>query len=179
LSRRFGKTPSDSALTSGFEDNLLFQGSIDQEQIIRLQLNRCNVIGSTGDEALFGSAVNILLNNIPPQKRIEIEDMDEDYKEPYEELVFDKINKWKIGTVEHPVMVNGRLSPRIEQRVSVDYYKLLALINLKLAEAGLGIPMQRQEIVTGEQWDPNEENDLEEENTDDSDGATPDTEATG
>jgi hypothetical protein len=136
VSRRFGKTPSDSALSFP-EDESSFRGNLDPEQLMRLQINRCSITHSSGDLLMFGNSVMALLAMMPSNKRFEVEDLEEEYKTAYQETVFDKINKWRIGTVEHPIMINGRLSPRLEDRVETDYYHLFTLILAKIEEANL------------------------------------------
>jgi len=142
LSRRFGKTPSDSAVSFP-EDEASIRGNLDPEQLVRLQINRCNIAYSAGDEAGFGYSVLSLLSMLPTQKRMEIEDMKDDYEEASEEFVFDKVGGWRAGTVEHPVKINGKLSPRVEKVTQTSYYKLFTLIQTKLEESNLSWRMDQ------------------------------------
>ena len=71
MSKRFGATPSDGALS--IDEEVGFRENLDPEQLVRLQINRCNIMLTAGDEVGFANGVRGLLASIPSGKRGEVE----------------------------------------------------------------------------------------------------------
>ncbi len=84
MSRRFGSTPSDGALS--MDEEVGFRENLDPEQLVRLQINRCNIMLTGGDEVMFANAVKSLLAIIPSGKRGEIEAIKRSYLKNQPEL---------------------------------------------------------------------------------------------
>jgi len=102
---KFGRTPSDHSLSIP-SDEAMFRGNLDPEYLIRLQINRCYIALSSGDDILFGNSVMALLGGLPSNKRKEIEDRREDYVEMVEEYEYKSPNGWRLGSPEAPVYRN-------------------------------------------------------------------------
>lgn len=83
-----------------------FRGNLDPEYLIRLQINRCAVAQTTGDEVMYAGAVRALINQLPMEKRKKIESMKEEYTSIVEDYEYVKIGGWKVGTPEKPVYAN-------------------------------------------------------------------------
>lgn len=83
-----------------------FRGDLDPEYLIRLQINRCAIAQTTGDEAMYAGAVLALVTQLPSGKRKEIEDERGDYMEWVEEWEYKTISGWRVGTPERPVYRN-------------------------------------------------------------------------
>ncbi len=84
MSRRFGSTPSDGALS--MDEEVGFRENLDPEQLVRLQINRCNIMLTGGDEVTFANAVKSLLAIMPSGKRGEIEAIKRNYLKRHAEL---------------------------------------------------------------------------------------------
>ena len=83
-----------------------FRGDLDPEYLIRLQINRCAIAQTTGDEAMYAGAVLALITQLPRRKREEIENEKAEYTTIVEEYEYKKIGGWKVGTPEKPVYTN-------------------------------------------------------------------------
>lgn len=106
MSKRFGSTPSDGALSFGGDEESTFRENLDPEQLVRLQINRCNVARNTGDEVIFNNNVLGLLSLIPQRKRLEIEDRKSEYTKSVDDYEYQVVGGWKLGTPENPVYRN-------------------------------------------------------------------------
>lgn len=146
-----------------------YRGDLDPEKMVWLQIQRCNILHSQGDEELYGNSVMSLLINIPTDIQIELENAD------YQELYYKKEKIWKpvrgrSSDPNNPFIINNpndidydpnfnggkplQVSPIEIDEEKWDYYTLQKLIMRMLQERGLTWKKQRTEIFTGEEWDP-------------------------
>ena len=119
MSRRFGSTPSDGALSIRSEDETSFRENLDPEQLVRLQINRCNIARSSGDEELFNNNVLGLLALVPSGKREEIEERATEYTEEVNDYEYTYRYGRPLGSVENPFCINlpdnENYNPRLKQ----------------------------------------------------------------
>jgi hypothetical protein len=163
--------------------NSSYRGDLDPEKIVWLQIQRCNVLHSQGDEILYGNAVLSLLINVPEDIRLEVEDHEEEYHIVKKQWV--PQGRFS-GDPEAPFIINNRgdldydaayrgrryekdgdgwkevyetggihqVSPIWTETENWDYYVLQKLIMAALQNHGLTWKKERTEIFTGEEWDP-------------------------
>ena len=160
-----------------------YRGDLDPEKIVWLQIQRCNVLHSTGDEMLYGNAVMSLLINVPEDIRLEVEDNENEYHhvakiwKPAGRFSADPENPFTInnpGDLDYDPKFKGRhyepdgdgfkevyviggihqISPLWLEDESWDYYALQKMIMAALQGHGLTWKKERTEIFTGEEWDP-------------------------
>lgn len=158
-----------------------YRGDLDPEKIVWLQIQRCNVLHSTGDEILYGNAVMSLLINCPADIREDIESREEEYhiKEkmwrPQKGYSADPENPFIInnrGDLDYDPAFRGRryekdgdgwrevwetggphqVSPVYRETESWDYYQLQKMIMAALQDHGLTWKQERVEMATGEEW---------------------------
>lgn len=89
------------------DDQMSFRGDLDPSYLVRLQTNRCAMIQTTGDEAVFGGAVLALLAMVPQSIRDEIEREKPDYVTEVEDYEYVEDGGWRIGTPDAPVYYNN------------------------------------------------------------------------
>jgi hypothetical protein len=150
-----------------------YRGDLDPEKMVWIQIQRCNILHSQGEEVLYGNAVMSLLINVPTDIRIEIESGDllplyYTKNKMWRPVLID--GDWGSADPDHPDMINvlgtlrynpkfnngqpKQISPVEKEEETWDYYALQRLIMEKLQERGLTWKKQRTEIFTGEEWDP-------------------------
>ena len=119
-------------------DKASIPGNLDPDQIVRRQIDRCNVALTNGDEIAFGNAVRALLAMIPTEKRKEVEKERTEYEKSEPKLKYQYYCGAPMGTPEHPIMRNGEpWSPVTVEEVVTDHYKLYSLIMQKIEDSDL------------------------------------------
>jgi len=89
------------------EDEIKIHGSLSPEDLVRLQINRCNVTSSLADRGIFNANVLALMRNLPSHKLLELKNM----RGEYTDIV--TIYKYKyscgrpMGTPENPIYRNN------------------------------------------------------------------------
>jgi len=124
-----------------FEEDIAIRGRMDIEDIVRLQINRCNASAYENDQTLFNSNVLVLLDLLPQHKRDEV--LDDKKKEEYGE---------KKDVVEYDSYWCGlpmSSTKRIEKKFIVDYHKLYRTVLDSFAESGLTWQIEPELVELG------------------------------
>ena len=123
----------------GYED-VAIRGRMDIEDIVRLQINRCNASAYEPDQTLFESSVKVLFDLLPRHKRDEILNEKElDYVEPKE---FIEYGSYWCG-------IPMTSTKRIIKKAVINYHLLYRIILDAYADAGLTWQIQPQLVVRG------------------------------
>ena len=131
------------------EDEIRLRGSLSPEDLVRFQINRCNVTASLPDREIFNANVLTLMRNLPSHKLLELKVERDEYVETQVIPIYKYTCGNPIGSPENPIYRNRKgdwnwdggepilVSPRMEEVDIVDYDKLFELVMMKLEEAGL------------------------------------------
>ena len=106
MSTKFGSTPSGGALSLQIVDEATVRGSLDPEILVRLQINRCEISLTSGDNYTFGNSVMALQAMLPSDRRKLVESRRSEYTKVNETYRFKKIGAWTIGSIEKPFYSN-------------------------------------------------------------------------
>ena len=108
-------------------DDVEIRGRMDIEDIVRLQINRCNASAYEPDQTLFESNVMILLDLLPHHKRQQVIEREEEYLEQKEVPIYEKY--W-LGRPVHS-------SKKTVKMNFLDFHDLYRIILDAYAERGL------------------------------------------
>jgi hypothetical protein len=153
-----------------FDESQKILGKLSVDDIVRLQINRCNL--SAGDPFMFNRNVEILMLMLPSNRLSEIKQMGGEYVTETDVYTYTYSCGRKLGTPGSPFYVNTPDSPfwdggekilvsPIKQKMSiVDYDKLYSVILRLLEESGL---TWKEDTVQIEGGDINDNSDFENE----------------
>jgi len=99
------------------KNDIEIRGSLGMEDVVRLQMNRCNASAYEPDQTLFVSNVKVLRDILPPFKRKEIYERREEYEEEKERAEY----KYWCGRP----MTDTK---RIIKYIATDYHKLYQMV---------------------------------------------------
>lgn len=71
------------------QEQIEIRGSMGMEDVVRLQMNRCNASAYEPDQTIFYSNVKVLLDILPPFKRSEIIKRKKDYTTKEKKIEYD------------------------------------------------------------------------------------------
>ena len=120
-------------------DELEIRGRMDIEDIVKYQINRCNISSTEPDPAIFYSNVLVLLDLLPAHKREQVIADKESYGEEKERIVYDKY--W----CEKPVTS----SQRTIKEFVIDYHHLYRKVLDAFADSGLTWKIEGELIEEG------------------------------
>lgn len=112
---------------------------MDIEDIVRLQINRCNASAYEPDETLFASSVLVLLDLLPAHKRNQVTE---------DEMKYGEMVKF----IEYGAYWCGRpmsSTKQVVERYVRDYHKLYRIILDAYAESGLTWQIEPELIDDG------------------------------
>jgi len=110
-----------------FNDEIAIRGRMDIEDIVRLQINRCNASAYEPDQTLFNSSVNVLLDLLPQHKRNQVlEEFDEYSKEQ-------DVEKYDSYWCGRPMTS----TKKIVKEVVIDFHLLYRIVLDAYADSGL------------------------------------------
>lgn len=130
-------------------ESVSIRGRLNIEDLVRRQIDRCNMALGGPDQLMFESYVRGLMSMLPIHKRDEIYENEDEFNEEIEEYVYEHSCGMQIGTPESPVLVYGPddpeydpkkpiiYSPKLVRRIETDYEKLYELTLTALQEVGL------------------------------------------
>lgn len=131
------------------EDEIRLRGSLSPEDLVRLQINRCNVTSSYPDREVFNANVLTLMRNLPSHKLVELKLQKKEYTTKTTVYQYKRSCGRLMGTPENPIYRNKKddwnwdggdpilVSPVPVDVEMTDYDKLFELVMMKLEEAGL------------------------------------------
>jgi len=121
-----------------FED-IEIRGRMDIEDIVRLQINRCNASAYEPDQTLFESSVMVLLDLLPQHKRREVLARENEYVEQETITVYDRY--W----CNRPISSSKR-----EERVDmVNFHELYRIVLDAYADSGLTWQIEPELVERG------------------------------
>lgn len=130
---------SEEPIKKPFEDDIAIRGRMDIEDIVRLQINRCNASAYEPDETLFASSVLVLLDLLPSHKRNQVLEEEMEYTE-------------KVKFIEYGSYWCGRpmtSTKQIVERFVRDYHKLYRIVLDAYAESGLTWQIEPELVEKG------------------------------
>ena len=154
-----------------FDESQRIIGKLEVDDIVRLQINRCNL--SAYDPLLFNRNVEILMLMLPSNRLSEIKQMGSEYIKDTEIYTYAYSCGRKLGTPDSPYYVNTPDSPfwdggdkilvsPIKTIIPIiDYDKLYSIILRLLEECGLTWKQDTVQIEAGS-IEYNEDTDTEE-----------------
>ena len=107
--------------------DIAIRGRMDIEDIVRLQINRCNASGYEPDQTMFESSVKVLLDLLPYHKRLEVLEKELEYKD---EVDFVEYGSYWCGQP----MTSTR---KVVNRIVLDFHKLYRIVLDAFADCGL------------------------------------------
>jgi len=110
------------------QPELTIKQDLSPETIVFRAIDRCNTVALDGDEGVYKKAVEVIMDNLHPDKLVEIEGLVEDYS--HEVWKYKKRGGRKIGTPENPI--NG--SPELVKKIN--HRKLFHLVLKAYNETG-------------------------------------------
>jgi len=112
------------------------RGELSVEDLVRRQMERCNIAATYADPSIFEASAEILRNWLPKQKKDELDSMVEEFTTTEEKWVYKYCCGTPMGTPERPVKDReGRIiSPIKEGDVQVVDYRKMYEIILELFE---------------------------------------------
>lgn len=122
-----------------FEEDIAIRGRMDIEDIVRLQINRCNASAYEPDQTLFQSSVQVLLDLLPRHKRSEVLGGKKDYTE-------------KIDVVEYGKYWCGKpmtSTKKIVKTSIIDFHKLYRIVLDAFQDSGLTWQIEPQLVEMG------------------------------
>ena len=114
----------------GLEDRGI-RGTLAPEDIVRRQMERCNIAATYPSQSIFEASVEILRSWLPKQKKDELDSRDDEFTSTEEKWVYKYCCGTPMGTPERPVKDrDGRvISPIKEENILVvDYRKMYDII---------------------------------------------------
>lgn len=110
--------------------DLTVKGKFDPMSRLQRQLERVNVIASSGDDVMLENAIQVLYSELPINIKQAVDAREDEYRAVEEKLVFNffaglPINNPKLG------------SPRKVAEEYIDWLKLLEVIKEELEKANL------------------------------------------
>lgn len=129
-----------SEIDIGVED-LEIRGRLEIEDIVRLQINRCNVSIINPDPEVFNANVMVLMDNLPAHKRAEVLDRKSDYEITVE-------------TDSRRISITGQRVGKIKdyppnKEKVVDYHLLYRVVLDAFADCGLTWKIEKELIELG------------------------------
>jgi len=106
------------------------KGKVDPIWRLQRQLERCNIIGSTGDEEAFERAVEVLYSELPMQIKQAVDGREDEFRGTEEKLVF-------INFAGVPIRNKELGSPQRVEEERFDYFKLFEVIKEEIEKAKL------------------------------------------
>ena len=113
---------------------------VDATTILLRQLERCNILGTQGDEERFARAVEVLMDDLPLTVKERVKARRREWEYSYSGWQYKWCGKYPMGTPEDPVTdAEGRvISPVfVEYPPQPDPYALLGVIKEELEKAGI------------------------------------------
>ena len=120
------------------EDELEIRGRMDIEDIVKYQINRCNISSTDPDPNIFNSNVLVLLDILPAHKRQQVLDRQEDYGEIEKRTEYDNWCGTNILSTKRPV-----------EEFTIDYHLLYRIVLDAFADSGLTWKIEQELIELG------------------------------
>lgn len=121
------------------DDELEIRGRMDIEDIVKYQINRCNVSSSDPNPKIFNSNVMVLLDLLPAHKREQLLSKKQEYGKYQDREVFDQV--W--GGIPIPS------SRRTINEFVIDYHLLFRMVLDAFADSGLTWKIEQELIELG------------------------------
>lgn len=127
-------------------EELTIRGHLSIEDLVRRQIDRCNLSMSGMDPSIFEANVRALLSMLPSHKRAEVMTRENDFNTTGTEYEFQYNCNMRMGTPDNPVTSDGLppnedrsnvISPVPVEVERTDYEKLYEIIIESLESVGL------------------------------------------
>lgn len=96
------------------QPELTIKQDLSPETIVFRAIDRCNTVALEKDDDTYKKAVEVIMDNLPPEKLAEVAGLKDEYSK--EVWVYKKRGGRKIGTPENPVNDSPKLVTRIDHR---------------------------------------------------------------
>lgn len=142
-------------------ESVEIRGRLNIEDLVRRQIDRCNMALGQPDPSAFESYVRGLMKMLPDHKRKEIYANENEYNEKYEDYEYQYSCGMQIGTPNAPVYVYEPgdpeydadnlviYSPKLVTKEETDYEQLYELILLAFQEVGLTWEVEQKTFEIG------------------------------
>ena len=156
-------------------DDVQIRGKLSIEELVRRQIERCNISIGTFDQSVFEANVRALLKMLPTRKQEEIMNNTSEFNSSIKKFVFEKWCGVNMGSMNNPVMNElniecgfpevpkvqrlpdgtvdwtdpNIMSPRLVEYEETDYEKLYEIILQGLQAVGLTWNIEKKVAEVG------------------------------